>query len=67
MASKSGGGAGKKKEKEKKEREKVSQMCGSIGHRPLRGPCPKAFDCAQKMVVAKTRLLERRVKSLLRV
>ena len=30
----------KKKEKEK-EKEKVSHMCESIGHRPLRGRCPK--------------------------
>ena len=25
----------------KKEKEKVSQMCESIGHRPLQGRCPK--------------------------
>ena len=30
-------------EKEKKEeKEKVSHMCESIGHRPLRGRCPKS-------------------------
>ena len=39
------GGTEKKKKKEKKEKkeekEKVSHMCESIGHRPLRGRCPK--------------------------
>ena len=38
-----GGGTEKKKKKEKKEeKEKVSHMCESIGHRPLRGRCPKS-------------------------
>ena len=32
------GGTKKKKEKEK---EKIPHMCESIGHRPLRGRCPK--------------------------
>ena len=40
-----GGGTEKKKKKEKKEKkeekEKVSHMCESIGHRPLRGCCLK--------------------------
>ena len=39
-----GGGTEKKKKKEKEkkeEKEKVSHMCESIGHRPLRGRCPK--------------------------
>ena len=34
-----GGGT---EEKEKEEEEKISHMCESIGHRPLRGRCPKA-------------------------
>ena len=33
-----GGGAEEKEEKEKVE--KTPHMCGSIGHRPLRGRCP---------------------------
>ena len=32
-----GGGTEKKEEKE----EKIPHMCESIGHRPLRGRCPK--------------------------
>ena len=37
------GGRGGTKEKEKKEEkeEKIPHMCESIGHRPLRGRCPK--------------------------
>ena len=35
-----GGGGGTKEEKEKEE-EKIPHMCESIGHRPLRGRCPK--------------------------
>ena len=31
----------KKKKKEKEEEEKIPHMCESIGHRPLRGRCPK--------------------------
>ena len=34
------GGTKKKKEKKEKE-EKIPHMCESIGHRPLRGHCPK--------------------------
>ena len=34
-------GGGTEKEK-KEEKEKVSHMCESIGHRPLRGRCPKS-------------------------
>ena len=30
------------KEKKEKEEEKISHMCESIGHRPLRGRCPKS-------------------------
>ena len=30
-----------KKKKKKKEEEKIPHMCESIGHRPLRGRCPK--------------------------
>ena len=30
-----------KKKKKKEEEEKISHMCESIGHRPLRGRCPK--------------------------
>ena len=33
-------GQTEKKEKEK-EKEKIPHMCESIGHRPLRGRCPK--------------------------
>ena len=38
-----GGGTEKKeeKEKEKEKEEKIPHMCESIGHRPLRGRCPK--------------------------
>ena len=37
-----GGGGGTKEEKEKKKKEeKIPHMCESIGHRPLRGCCPK--------------------------
>ena len=47
------GGGTEKKKKEKKEKkeekEKVSHMCESIGHRPLRGRCPKAGAVMQKM------------------
>ena len=35
------GGGGTKEEKEKKKEEKIPHMCESIGHRPLRGCCPK--------------------------
>ena len=34
------GGTEKEEEKEKK-KEKIPHMCESIGHRPLRGRCPK--------------------------
>ena len=37
-----GRGGTKEKEKEEKEKEeKIPHMCESIGHRPLRGRCPK--------------------------
>ena len=36
-----GGRGGTKKEKEEKKEEKIPHMCESIGHRPLRGRCPK--------------------------
>ena len=35
------GGRGAEEEEEKKE-EKIPHMCESIGHRPLRGRCPKS-------------------------
>ena len=35
------GGAEEKKEEEEKKKEKIPHMCESIGHRPLRGRCPK--------------------------
>ena len=38
-----------KEEKEKKEKEKVSHMCGSIGHRPLRGLLPKKGEERKKI------------------
>ena len=34
----------KEKKKEKEEEEKISHMCESIGHRPLRGRCPKGSE-----------------------
>ena len=30
------------KEEEEKKKEKIPHMCESIGHRPLRGRCPKS-------------------------
>ena len=39
MGLKAGGRGGTKEEKEKEE--KTPHMCESIGHRPLRGRCPK--------------------------
>ena len=38
------GGKGDTKEKKKKEEEKIPHMCESIGHRPLRGRCPKGSE-----------------------
>ena len=35
-----------KKEMKEKEKEKISHMCESIGHRPLRGRCPKVVRIA---------------------
>ena len=35
------GGGGTEKEEEEEEEEKIPHMCESIGHRPLRGRCPK--------------------------
>ena len=32
---------GTEKKKKEKEEEKIPHMCESIGHRPLRGRCPK--------------------------
>ena len=34
-------GGTEEKKKKKKEKEKIPHICESIGHRPLRGPCPK--------------------------
>ena len=34
-------GEGGAEEKEEEEKEKTPHMCESIGHRPLRGRCPK--------------------------
>ena len=39
-----GEGGTKEEEKKKKEEEKIPHMCESIGHRPLRGRCPKGGD-----------------------
>ena len=36
-----GGGGGEGMEEKKEEKEKIPHMCESIGHRPLRGRCPK--------------------------
>ena len=41
MGLEAGGRRGTKEEKKEKEEEKISHMCESIGHRPLRGRCPK--------------------------
>ena len=30
--------------KMEEEKEKIPHMCESIGHRPLRGRCPKKYD-----------------------
>ena len=35
------GGTKEEKEEEKEKEEKIPHMCESIGHRPLRGRCPK--------------------------
>ena len=35
------GRGGTKEEEKEKEKEKIFHMCESIGHRPLRGRCPK--------------------------
>ena len=48
MGLKAGGRGGTKKKKKKKE-EKISHMCESIGHRPLRGRCPKMTFFDQKV------------------
>ena len=37
-----GRGGAEEEEKEEEEEEKISHMCESIGHRPLRGRCPKS-------------------------
>ena len=36
------GGGGTEEEEEEKEKEKIPHMCESMGHRPLRGRCPKS-------------------------
>ena len=44
MGLESGGGTKKKKKKKKKKEKKEEEkflLCESIGHRPLRGRCPK--------------------------
>ena len=41
MGREAGGEGRGTKEEEKKEEEKIPHMCESIGHRPLRGRCPK--------------------------
>ena len=41
------GGTKEEKEKKKKE-EKIPHMCESIGHRPLRGRCPKRGTVKKK-------------------
>ena len=49
-----GGGT---EEKEKKEEEKVSHMCESIGHRLLRGRCPKVRKRAYPALPTRPRLV----------
>ena len=44
-----GGGGGTEEEEEEKEKEKIP-LCESIGHRPLRGRCPKS---KKEKIVAK--------------
>ena len=39
-----GEGGAEEEEKKKEEKEKTPHMCESIGHRPLRGRCPKRKD-----------------------
>ena len=39
-----GGGGTEKKEEKEEEKEKIPHMCESIGHRPLRGRCPKTDE-----------------------
>ena len=41
------GGGTKKKKEEEEEKEKIP-LCESIGHRPLRGRCPKAGKNGKK-------------------
>ena len=45
-----GGGGGMEKEKEEKEGEEEKiPPCESIGHRPLRGRCPKKHELSHKV------------------
>ena len=46
------GGMEKEEEEEKKEEEKIPHMCESIGHRPLRGRCPKGSLVSHKITAA---------------
>ena len=41
MGLEAGGRGGTKEEEKEEEEEKIPHMCESIGHRPLRGRCPK--------------------------
>ena len=45
-----GGGGGTKEEEEEEEEEKakIPHMCESIGHRSLRGRCPKGGEGEEK-------------------
>ena len=45
-----GEGGTKEKEEEEKEKGKTPHMCESIGHRPLRGRCPKSKEIRFKIV-----------------
>ena len=38
-----GRGGAEEEEEEEEEKEKIPHMCGSIGHRPLWGRCPKSL------------------------
>ena len=42
-----GRGGAEEKEEEEKKKEKIPHMCESIGHRPLRGRCPKSIQNAR--------------------
>ena len=44
------GEGGMKEEEKEEEKEKIPHMCESIGHRPLRGRCPKKQSVCSKFL-----------------